>query len=125
MVISAQCNQMDWRSWNDDCRCCHRLGYVHFTIAVHLHFSFFFSGKFNWARSGKFPSFTSPSEGYHGMVFHDTFGAVAFAIKLRVESLRDLGPALNPFAAFLLIQGIETLSLRAQRHSENAFALAQ
>lgn len=59
------------------------------------------------------------------MVFHDTFGAVAFAIKLRVESLRDLGPALNPFAAFLLIQGIETLSLRAQRHSENAFALAQ
>lgn len=83
------------------------------------------SGKFNWARSGKFPSFTSPSEGYHGMVFSDTFGAVAFAIKLRVELLRDLGPALNPFAAFLLIQGIETLSLRAQRHSENAFALAQ
>lgn len=83
------------------------------------------SGKFNWARSGKFPSFTSPSEGYHGMVFSDTFGAVAFAIKLRVELLRDLGPALNPFAAFLLIQGIETLSLRAQRHCENALALAQ
>ncbi|KAG2346142.1 O-acetylhomoserine ami [Suillus weaverae] len=83
------------------------------------------SGKFDWARSGKFPSFTSPSEGYHGMVFSDTFGAVAFAIKLRVELLRDLGPAMNPFAAFLLIQGIETLSLRAQRHSENALALAQ
>jgi O-acetylhomoserine/O-acetylserine sulfhydrylase len=83
------------------------------------------SGKFNWARSGKFPSFTSPSEGYHGMVFSETFGAVAFAIKLRVELLRDLGPAMNPFAAFLLIQGIETLSLRAQRHSENALALAQ
>jgi O-acetylhomoserine/O-acetylserine sulfhydrylase len=83
------------------------------------------SGKFDWTRSGKFPSFTSPSEGYHGMVFSETFGAVAFAIKLRVELLRDLGPALNPFAAFLLIQGIETLSLRAQRHSENALALAQ
>ncbi|KAG1880770.1 Cys/Met metabolism PLP-dependent enzyme-domain-containing protein [Suillus subluteus] len=83
------------------------------------------SGKFDWTRSGKFPSFTSPSEGYHGMVFSETFGAVAFAIKLRVELLRDLGPALNPFAAFLLIQGIETLSLRAQRHSENTLALAQ
>ncbi|KAG2036627.1 Cys/Met metabolism PLP-dependent enzyme-domain-containing protein [Suillus americanus] len=83
------------------------------------------SGKFDWTRSGKFPSFTSPSEGYHGMVFSEKFGAVAFAIKLRVELLRDLGPAMNPFAAFLLIQGIETLSLRAQRHSENALALAQ
>ncbi|KAG1880734.1 Cys/Met metabolism PLP-dependent enzyme-domain-containing protein [Suillus subluteus] len=59
------------------------------------------SGKFDWARSGKFPSFTSPSEAYHGMVFSETFGAIAFAIKLRVELLR---PALNPFAAFLLIQ---------------------
>lgn len=85
----------------------------------------FLIGKFNWARSGKFPSFTSPSEGYHGMVFHDTFGALAFAVKLRVELLRDIGPALNPFAAFLLIQGLETLSLRAQRHSDNALALAQ
>ncbi|KAG2360284.1 Cys/Met metabolism PLP-dependent enzyme-domain-containing protein [Suillus spraguei] len=83
------------------------------------------SGKFNWARSGKFPSFTSPSEGYHGLIFSETFGAVAFAIKLRVELLRDLGPSMNPFAAFLLIQGIETLSLRAQRHCENALALAQ
>ncbi|KAG1864968.1 Cys/Met metabolism PLP-dependent enzyme-domain-containing protein [Suillus subalutaceus] len=83
------------------------------------------SGKFDWTRSGKFPSFTSPSEAYHGIVFSETFGAVAFAIKLRVELLRDLGPALNPFAAFLLIQGIETLSLRAQRHSENTLALAQ
>ncbi|KAG2360282.1 Cys/Met metabolism PLP-dependent enzyme-domain-containing protein [Suillus spraguei] len=84
------------------------------------------SGKFDWARSGKFPSFTSPSEGVHdGMVFTETFGAVAFAVKLRAELLRDLGPAMNPFAAFLLIQGIETLSLRAQRHSENALALAQ
>ncbi|KAG2036629.1 Cys/Met metabolism PLP-dependent enzyme-domain-containing protein [Suillus americanus] len=83
------------------------------------------SGKFDWTRSGKFPSFTSPSEGYHGMVFSEKFGRVAFAVKLRIELLRDLGPAMNPFAAFLLIQGIETLSLRAQRHSENALALAQ
>jgi len=96
-------------------------------IAFQLHFLFYFFliGKFNWARSGRFPSFTSPSEGYHGMIFSETFGAVAFAVKLRVELLRDLGPALNPFAAFLLIQGIETLSLRAQRHSDNALALAQ
>lgn len=83
------------------------------------------AGKFDWARSGKFPSFTSPAEGYHGMVFSDTFGATAFAAKLRLELLRDLGPAMNPFAAFLLLQGVETLSLRAQRHCENALALAQ
>ncbi|KAF9221089.1 O-acetylhomoserine ami [Gyrodon lividus] len=82
------------------------------------------SGKFDWTRSGKFPSFTSPSEGYHGLVFSDTFGATAFAVKLRVELLRDLGPALNPFGAFLLIQGLETLSLRAQRHCDNTLALA-
>ncbi|EIW85017.1 O-acetylhomoserine ami [Coniophora puteana RWD-64-598 SS2] len=83
------------------------------------------AGKFDWKRSGKFPGFTEPSEGYHGLVFSDTFGAVAFAVKLRVELLRDIGPALNPFGAFLLIQGLETLSLRAQRHCENALALAE
>ncbi|KDQ57910.1 hypothetical protein JAAARDRAFT_69265 [Jaapia argillacea MUCL 33604] len=83
------------------------------------------SGKFDWAASGKFPSFTEPSEGYHGLKFSETFGPVAFAIKTRVEILRDLGSALNPFAAFLLLQGLETLSLRAQRHSENALALAR
>jgi len=82
------------------------------------------SGKFDWTRSGKFPSFTSPSEGYHGLIFSETFGSVAFAVKLRVELLRDLGPALNPFGAFLLIQGLETLSLRGQRHCDNALALA-
>ncbi|KAI6144352.1 Cys/Met metabolism PLP-dependent enzyme-domain-containing protein [Pisolithus tinctorius] len=82
------------------------------------------SGKFDWTRSGKFPSFTEPSEGYHGLVFSETFGSSAFAVKLRVELLRDLGPALNPFGAFLLIQGLETLSLRAQRHSDNALVLA-
>ncbi|KAH0835645.1 Cys/Met metabolism PLP-dependent enzyme-domain-containing protein [Lanmaoa asiatica] len=82
------------------------------------------SGKFDWTRSGKFPSFTSPSEGYHGLVFSETFGSIAFAVKLRVELLRDIGPALNPFGAFLLLQGLETLSLRGQRHCDNAFALA-
>ncbi|KAF7974458.1 hypothetical protein HWV62_12208 [Athelia sp. TMB] len=83
------------------------------------------SGKFDWAASGRFPGFTEPSEGYHGLKFSETFGPVAFAIKARVETLRDLGPALNPFAAFQLLQGVETLSLRAQRHSDNALALAQ
>ncbi|KAI0919851.1 hypothetical protein AcW1_003004 [Taiwanofungus camphoratus] len=83
------------------------------------------SGKFNWARSGRFPSFTEPSEGYHGLKFSETFGPIAFAIKARVEVLRDLGSSLNPFGAFLLLQGLETLSLRAQRHSDNALLLAQ
>jgi len=83
------------------------------------------SGKFDWTRSGKFPGFTEPSEGYHGMKFSETFGPIAFAIKLRVETLRDVGPCLNPFGGFLLLQGLETLSLRAERHSDNAKALAQ
>ncbi|KAF4583936.1 Homocysteine synthase [Pleurotus pulmonarius] len=83
------------------------------------------SGNFDWTKSTKFPGFTSPSEGYHGLVFAETFGSVAFAVKVRTELLRDIGPALNPFAAFLLLQGLETLSLRGQRHSDNALALAQ
>jgi O-acetylhomoserine/O-acetylserine sulfhydrylase-like pyridoxal-dependent enzyme len=83
------------------------------------------SGKFDWAKSGKFPGFTEPSEGYHGLKFSDTFGPIAFAIKLRVEILRDLGSTLNPFAAFLLLQGLETLSLRVQRHCDNALQLAE
>lgn len=82
-------------------------------------------GKFDWSKSGRFPSFTEPAEGYHGLKFHETFGAAAFAVKCRVEILRDLGTTLNPFAAFLLLQGLETLSLRGQRHCENALALAQ
>ncbi|KAH9940614.1 O-acetylhomoserine ami [Amylocystis lapponica] len=82
------------------------------------------SGKFDWAASGRFPSFTEPSEGYHGLRFVDT-GAAAFATKVRVEVLRDLGSTLNPFGAFLLLQGLETLSLRAQRQSDNALLLAQ
>ncbi len=90
------------------------------------------SGKFNWA-NGKFPEFTEPSEGYHGMKFWDVFGEgnplglpnVAFAIRARVEALRDFGPALSPFNSFLLLQGLETLSLRVQRTVDNALALAQ
>lgn len=83
------------------------------------------SGKFDWTKSGKFPGFTEPAEGYHGLKFSETFGAAAFAVKVRTEFLRDIGPCLNPFGAFLLLQGLETLSLRGQRHSENALALAK
>jgi O-acetylhomoserine/O-acetylserine sulfhydrylase len=66
-----------------------------------------------------------PAAGYHGLKFWETFGPITFAIRLRVEILRDLGSTLNPFAAFQLIQGIETLSLRAERHAQNALALAK
>ncbi|KAG0021005.1 Homocysteine synthase [Podila clonocystis] len=82
------------------------------------------SGKFNWA-NGRFPDFTEPSEGYHGLKYWETFGAISFAIKTRVEGLRDLGASANPFASFLLLQGLETLSLRVQRSVDNALALAQ
>ncbi len=88
------------------------------------------SGKFDWG-SGKFPVFTDPAPGYHGLIFNDVFGAqgpfgnIAFIIRARVEGLRDLGPTLSPFNAFLLLQGLETLSLRVQRHVDNALALAQ
>ncbi len=89
-------------------------------------------GNYNWG-NGKFPQFTEPSEGYHGLKFWDVFGEgnplglpnVAFAIRARVEGLRDFGASQSPFNSFLLIQGIETLSLRVQRHTENALALAQ
>lgn len=87
-------------------------------------------GNYNWG-NGKFPQFTEPSEGYHGLVFWDVFGEggpfgnIAFSIRARVEGLRDFGPALSPFNAFQLLQGVETLSLRAQRHADNALALAQ
>jgi O-acetylhomoserine (thiol)-lyase len=87
------------------------------------------SGNFDW-RNGRFPVFTEPSPGYHGLVFADTFGPdgpfgnIAFAIRARVEGLRDLGTALSPFNAFLFLQGLETLSLRVQRHVDNALELA-
>ena len=88
------------------------------------------SGNFDW-RNGKFPLFTEPSPGYHGLVFSDVFGPdgpfgnIAFAIRARVEGLRDLGTALSPFNAFLFLQGLETLSLRVQRHVDNALSLAE
>lgn len=87
------------------------------------------AGRFDWA-NGRFPAFTEPSPAYHGLSFWETFGAggdfgnIAFIIRARVEGLRDLGPALSPFNAFLFLQGLETLSLRAQRHADNALALA-
>jgi O-acetylhomoserine/O-acetylserine sulfhydrylase len=87
-------------------------------------------GNFNWG-NGKFPQFTEPSEGYHGLVFWNVFGSggpfgnIAFIIRARVEGLRDYGNALSPFNAFLLLQGLETLSLRVQRHVDNALALAK
>jgi len=89
-------------------------------------------GNYNWG-NGKFPQFTEPSEGYHGLKFWEVFGEgnplglpnIAFIIRARVEGLRDFGPAISPFNSFLLIQGLETLSLRVQRAVDNAFALAQ
>lgn len=90
------------------------------------------AGNFNWG-NGKFPQFTEPSEGYHGLKFWEVFGEgnplglpnIAFVIRARVEGLRDLGPALSPFNSFLLIQGLETLSLRVQRTVENALEIAK
>ena len=88
------------------------------------------SGNFDWS-NGRFPIFTDPAPGYHGLVFSDTFGPdgpfgnIAFAIRARVEGLRDLGAALSPFNAFLFLQGLETLSLRVQRHVDNAQTLAE
>ncbi|RPA81207.1 homocysteine synthase [Ascobolus immersus RN42] len=84
------------------------------------------SGKFDWGKNAaKFPQFVEPSEGYHGLKFWETFGPITFAIRVRVEILRDLGAALNPFGAFNLIIGLETLPLRVERHVQNALALAK
>lgn len=89
-------------------------------------------GNYNWG-NGKFPQFTEPSEGYHGLKFWDVFGEgnplglpnIAFIIRARVEGLRDFGASQSPFNSFLLLQGLETLSLRMERHNQNALALAQ
>jgi len=89
-------------------------------------------GNYNWG-NGKFPQFSEPSDGYHGLVFSDVFGIdnplgmpnIAFAIRVRVEGLRDFGPAISPFNSFLLLQGLETLSLRVQRTVDNAMELAK
>lgn len=82
------------------------------------------AGNFDWA-NGNFPEFTEPSAGYHGLVYHDAVGPIAFIIKARIEGLRDFGAALSPFNAFQIIQGLETLEVRMKRHSESALALAQ
>jgi O-acetylhomoserine (thiol)-lyase len=82
------------------------------------------SGKFDWA-NGKFPELTEPDPSYHGLKFVETFGNLAYILKVRVQLLRDLGPALSPFNAFLILQGIETLSLRVQRHCDSALKVAQ
>lgn len=86
------------------------------------------AGKFDWGTEDarrRFPQMTQPSDGYHGLKFWETFGPITFIIRLRVEILRDLGAALNPFAAQQLLLGIETLSLRCERHAENALKLAK
>ena len=84
------------------------------------------SGNFDWGKHAKrFPEMVEPSPGYHGLEFFKAFGPITFAIRVRVEILRDLGSCLNPFGAFQLLQGIETLSLRAERHAFNALTLAQ
>ena len=82
------------------------------------------AGTFDWA-NGKFPEFTEPSAGYHGLVYHEALGAAAFTFKLILEGLRDFGGALSPFNAFQIIQGLETLDVRIKQHSENALALAK
>jgi O-acetylhomoserine (thiol)-lyase len=82
------------------------------------------SGKFNWD-NGKFPDICEPSDAYHGLVFNETFGPLAFALKLRAETLRDMGAAMSPFNAFLFVLGLETLSLRMDRHVENALGVAR
>ena len=82
------------------------------------------SGEFNWS-NGRFPVVADPSPAYHGLEFHETFGMYGYCMKLRAETLRDLGAAMSPFNAFLFLQGLETLSLRMERHVENAVAVAE
>ena len=83
------------------------------------------AGKFDWAASGRFKEFTEPDPSYHGLSYTAAFGPLAFILKARVQGLRDTGAALSPFNAFLLLQGIETLHLRMERHSQNALAVAR
>ena len=83
------------------------------------------AGKFDWAGSGRFKEFSDPDPSYHGLSYTEAFGPLAFILKARVQGLRDTGASLSPFNAFLLLQGIETLHLRLERHSENALAVAR
>jgi O-acetylhomoserine (thiol)-lyase len=82
------------------------------------------SGKFDWG-NGKFPEFTTPSPGYHGVVFHETFGDFGYTMKARMEIMRTFGPALSPMNAWLLLQGLESLHVRMDRHCSNALAVAK
>jgi len=82
------------------------------------------SGKFDWG-NGKFPEFTSPSPGYHGVIFHETFGDFGYTMKARMEIMRTFGPALSPINAWLLLQGLESLHVRMERHCANALAVAK
>lgn len=82
------------------------------------------AGNFDWS-NGKFPEFTEPSAGYHGLKYYEALGASSFIAKVRIEGLRDFGAALSPFNAFQILQGLETLSIRIKKHSENALALAE
>ena len=82
------------------------------------------AGNFDWS-NGKFPEFTEPSAGYHGLKYYEVLGAASFIAKVRIEGLRDLGAALSPFNAFQIIQGLETLAIRIKKHSENALELAK
>ena len=83
------------------------------------------AGKFDWAASGRFPDFTEPDPSYHGLSYTQAFGPLAFILKARVQGLRDTGAALSPFNSFLLLQGVETLHLRMERHSQNALVVAR
>ncbi|WP_440112737.1 homocysteine synthase [Paenibacillus sp. QZ-Y1] len=83
------------------------------------------SGKFDWKASGKFPGLTEPDSSYHGVVYTEAVGPIAYIIKARVQLMRDLGAPISPFNSWLLIQGLETLHLRVERHSTNALAVAQ
>ena len=82
------------------------------------------SGKFNWG-NGKFPEFTTPSPGYHGVIFHETFGDFGYTMKARMEIMRTFGPTLSPMNAWLLLQGLESLPVRMDRHCDNALAVAK
>ncbi|NNF80474.1 MAG: bifunctional O-acetylhomoserine aminocarboxypropyltransferase/cysteine synthase, partial [Rhizobiales bacterium] len=83
------------------------------------------AGTFNWSREGRYPKLSEPCESYNGMRLHETFGNIAFAIACRVLGLRDLGMCISPFNAFLILTGAETLSLRMQRHCDNAKEVAE
>jgi O-acetylhomoserine (thiol)-lyase len=82
------------------------------------------SGKFPWG-NGKYPMMTEPSRGYHGVIFHETFGDFGYTMKCRMETMRTLGPVLSPFSAWILLQGLETLHVRVERHVQNAMAVAK